>query len=205
MPAAGILDRSDRKSRPMETLEQPRIKRHLLNVDQYHRMAEAGVFEAGARIELIEGEVIDMAPIGSRHWSAVSRLNRLLVLAAGDRAVVSVQSSLRLHRRTELEPDLTLLKAREDFYASALPTGADVLLVIEVADSSLAIDMRTKLRLYAKHGVPEYWVVDLPTGLLHTFGAPQGEAYTRAHRIAAPGVIALPGLDGVTVDLAGLL
>jgi Uma2 family endonuclease len=189
----------------METLEQPRIQRHLLNVDQYHRMGEAGVFEAGARVELIEGEVIDMAPIGSRHWAAVTRLTRLLVQATGERAVVSVQCSLRLDRRSELEPDLAILKPRQDFYASALPTGADVLLVIEVGDSSLAIDMRTKLRLYAKHAVPEYWVVDLPAGRLHTFGSPEGEAYTRSNSIAAPGVMALPGLDGVTVDLAGLL
>jgi Uma2 family endonuclease len=189
----------------METLKQSRIQRHLLNVDQYHRMGEAGVFEPGAKVELIQGEVVDRAPIGSRHWSAVSRLNRLLTHAVGDLAIVSVQSSLRLDRHTEFEPDLAILKPRDDFYAGALPTGADALLVIEVADSSLAVDMRTKLRLYAKHGVPAYWVVDLPAGLLHMFSAPQRDAYTHVDRSAAPGVIALPGLEEVVIDLAGVV
>ena len=146
----------------METLEEPRITRHRLNVEQYHRMSEAGVFEPDARVELIEGEIIDMAPIGSRHFSAVSRLNRMLVEATGSRAVVSIQQSLRLDRFTEPEPDIAVLKPRDDFYAEALPTGADALLVIEVADSTIAFDLRTKARLYATHGVLTYWVVDLP-------------------------------------------
>jgi Uma2 family endonuclease len=190
----------------METLEleQPRIVRHKLTVEQYHRMGEAGVFEPGARVELIEGEVIDMAPIGSRHGAAVSRLTRLLVQATGERAIVSVQMSVRLDRLSEPEPDLALLKPRDDFYAGALPTGRDTLLVIEVADSSLAYDLHTKSRLYALHGVPVYWIVDLPAGLLHTFAQPQGEAYTVGKVIAKPGRLALASLDDISVDLGSL-
>ena len=186
----------------MEVLEESRIKRHRLTAEQYHRISEAGVFEPKARIELIEGEVIDRAPIGTRHCSTVSRLNRLLVQATGERAVVSVQQSLRLDAYSEPEPDLAVLKPRDDFYASALPSGHDAWLVIEVADSSLAYDLRLKARLYALHGVPSYWVVDLVGGLLHTFSAPQGEAYTVVNATASPCLLALPDLADTTIDLS---
>lgn len=188
----------------MEALEDPGIKRHLINVEQYHRMGEAGVFERGARVELIEGEVIDMAPIGSRHWSVVNRLNQLLTQAVADRAIVSVQSSLRLDPSTELQPDVTIVKPRPDFYAHALPMAGDAWLVIEVADSSALFDLRTKAPLYARHGVAACWVVDLPAKVLHAYAQPQGDVYTQVDRLAAPGVIELPGLDGVTVDLTDL-
>ncbi len=187
-----------------DVLDEPRVKRHRLNVEQYHRMGEAGVFAPGARIELIEGEVIDMAPMGTRHWSTVNRLTRLLVQATGERAVVSVQASIRLDMQSEPEPDLAVLKPRDDFYASALPTGHDAYLVIEVADTSLAYDLKLKSRLYALHGVPAYWVVDLAAGLLHTFAAPQGEIYTAVGATASPGTVALPGLPDIALDLSGL-
>lgn len=188
-----------------DVLDELRIKRHRLNVEQYHRMGEAGVFAPEARVELIEGEVIDMAPMGTRHWSTVSRLNRLLVQATGERAIVSVQLPIRLDRQSEPEPDLAVLKPRDDFYASALPTGHDAFLVIEVADTSLAYDLKLKSRLYAMHGVPAYWVVDLEAGLLHTFAAPRGEAYTTVDATATPGTQALPGLGDVALDLSDVL
>ena len=190
----------------MQTLEldPPRLTRHRLTVEQYHRMGEAGVFAPDARVELIEGEVIDMAPIGSRHWSVVNRLNRLLVQATGARAIVSVQSSIRLDMQSEPDPDLAVLKPRDDFYASALPSGRDALLVIEVADTSSAYDLRLKARLYALHGVSAYWVVDLASNVLHTFAEPQGEAYTVAATTTTPGKRALPGLADVTLDLSSV-
>ena len=188
----------------METLDEPRITRHRLDVDQYDRMAEAGIFEPDARIELIEGEVIDMATIGTRHYAAVSRLNRLIVQATGERAVVSIQQSLRLDRFSEPEPDVTVAKPRDDFYASALPTGADTFLVIEVADSSLAFDLRTKARLYATHGVAVYWVVDLASDRLHIHSAPRDGAYTDVAALVKPASVALPGFSDIAIDLSGL-
>lgn len=189
----------------METLDDPRIKRHRLNVEQYHRMGEAGVFEPDARVELIEGEVIDMAPIGSRHFSMVGRLTRLLVEATGAHAFVSVQQSLRLDPFNEPQPDIAVLKSRDDFYAASLPTGFDALLVIEVADTTLAFDLRTKARLYATHGVPVYWVVDLPAGLMHVHSAPHGDAYSSVSALRNPDVMPIPGLTDIAIDLAGLL
>ena len=188
----------------MDVLEEPRIVRHRLTAEQYHRMGEAGVFAPKERVELIDGEVLDMAPIGTRHYATVSRLTRLLVQATGDRAVISVQQSIRLDAYSEPEPDLAVLKPRDDFYASGLPTGRDALLLIEVADTSLAYDLRLKSRLYALHGVPVYWVVDIAGGLLHTLGAPQGDAYTLVAATAKPGVLALPGLVGDSIDLGEL-
>jgi Uma2 family endonuclease len=185
----------------METLVEPLVRRHRLTVEQYHRMGEAGVFEPEARVELIEGEVIDMAPIGSRHWSMVSRLTRMLVAATGDRAVVSVQQSLRLSRNTEPEPDIALLKPRADFYASALPTGADALLVIEVADTTLQFDLQTKARLYATHGVPHYWVIDVAAARVHLHSAPQGERFTAVQVLEQPAALPLPGFEGHSIDL----
>jgi Uma2 family endonuclease len=165
-------------------------------------MGDAGVFEPDARVELIEGEVIDMAPIGTRHWSMVTRLNHLLVSAAGGRVLVSVQQSLRLSIDTEPEPDIALLRARSDFYAGALPMGSDALLVIEVADSTLEYDLRTKARLYATHGVPEYWVVDVVARRVHLHRAAQGGRYSEVQVLEQPGTMSLPGIDGAIIELA---
>ena len=186
----------------METLAEPAVRRHRITAEQYHRMGDAGVFEPEARVELIEGEVIDMAPIGTRHWSMVTRLSHLLVSAAGGRALVSVHQSLRLSSDTEPEPDIALLGARSDFYAGALPMGSDALLVIEVADSTLEVDLRTKARLYAKHGVPEYWVVDLLARRVHLHRAAQGGCYCEVQVLEQPGTMSLPGIDGAIIDLA---
>ncbi len=189
----------------METLDEPVITRHRLSVEKYHRMAEAGVLEPDARVELIDGEVIDMAPMGSKHFSMVARLMRVFVQATDGHAFVSVQAPLHLDRWNEPEPDLAVMKLRADDYATALPTALDTLLVIEVADSTLAYDLRTKARLYAAHGVPAYWVFDITQGLLHVHAEPGAEGYRQIGQSKNPGVTPLPGLPGVSVDLGGIV
>ena len=136
--------------------------RHRLTVAEYHRMAEAGIFSPDARVELIEGEVIDMPPIGSPHAGTVGFLGKRLERAAGDHALVFVQNPIFLDRHHEPQPDLMLLRPRADFYKSAHPQPGDVLLIVEVADTSLAYDTQIKLPLYARHGIPEVWLADLP-------------------------------------------
>jgi len=185
--------------------DTPLLTRHRLTVADYYRMGEAGVFAPNARVELIEGEVIDMAPIGTRHGSAVKRLNAMLAAAVGSRAVVSVQDPLRLGDLSEPEPDLMLLKPRADFYADAHPTAADVLLLIEVADTSARYDREIKLPLYARHGVPEVWIIDLEARLLCFHRAPAGDAYTEASTTASPGRTPIAALPGVEIDLAQIL
>ncbi len=188
----------------MEVLEEPRILRHRITVDDYYRMAEVGVLAPDARVELIEGEVIDMAPMGTRHRYVVMSLTRLLLRAVGDGALVSAQLPLRLGDHSEPEPDLALLKPRDDGYATRMPGGEDTLLVIEVSDTTLAYDVRIKAPLYARHGVPELWVIDLSGGLLRRYSAPEGDAWGEASATPNPGRVALPGLAGIEVDLAGL-
>ncbi len=183
----------------------PLLTRHRLTVADFYRMGEAGIFAPDARVELIEGEIIDMAPIGTRHGSAVKRMLALLTSTLGPRVIVAVRDPLRLSDLSEPEPDLMLLKPRADFYADAHPTAADVLLLIEVADTSARYDREVKLPLYARHGVPEVWIVDLEARLLRLYRDPAGEAYGQASTTASPGRTLIAALAGVEIDLTQIL
>ena len=168
-------------------------------------MAEVGLLAPDARVELIEGEIIDMAPIGNPHNSAVDRLNQWLTVAALGNAIVRVQGSFRLSGFTEPQPDVILLKPTEDFYWSRPAAGEDTLLVIEVSDSTFAYDRKIKAPLYARYGIPEYWIVEIERARLHFFRSPADGRYTDVSFTSTPGVTELPGLDGKTVDLSRLL
>lgn len=138
------------------------VARRYFTVDEYHRMGEAGVFSENDRVELIEGEILKMSPIGSRHAASVKRLTKQFNNLLGDRAIVSVQDPIVLSDFSEPEPDIAILKPRDDFYGAAHPGASDVLLVIEVADTSLAYDHEIKLPAYARSGIPEIWIANLP-------------------------------------------
>lgn len=137
------------------------IKRHRFTAEEYRTMGDAGVLGGDQRVELVGGEVVDMAPIGSRHLACVVALNHLLVEASGGRFFVSVQNPVRLGERDEPQPDLSLLGRKPRPEATAPPGPEDVLLVVEVSDSTLSYDRDTKLPLYAGAGIPEAWIVDL--------------------------------------------
>jgi Uma2 family endonuclease len=180
-------------------------RRHRISVDEYYRMAEVGLLAPDARVELVEGEIIDMPPIGSLHGSVVDQLAQLLMSTVADRAIVRVQGAVRLNRMTEVQPDLALLAPRADFYRSAQPTGTDTLLVIEVSDSTLRYDREVKVPLYARHGVPEVWIVDLQNGRLVCYRSLRGGEYhaeTPAAPLAKTRIEALPGSE---IDLSRLL
>jgi Uma2 family endonuclease len=181
------------------------LQRHRLTVDEYYRMAEAGVLAPGARVELIEGEVVDMAAIGTRHASAVKKLIALLSAAVQGRAIVAAQDPLRLSDASESQPDLMLLRPRADFYAQAHPGPADVLLLIEVSDSTVAYDRGIKLDLYAKHGIAEVWIVDLDNNIVRFFRANDGQGYTDITASETPRATPVAALPGMTIDLSGLL
>lgn len=141
-------------------------------------MAEAGILPEDARVELVEGEIVTMSPVGKRHMAAVKRLMDLLFpLQQARKALLQVQDPLRLSPESEPQPDLTLLSYRENFYRDKVPEAEDALLVIEVADTSLDYDLTVKLPLYAKAGIPEVWVVDLVRDRVHVFRQPTGEGY----------------------------
>lgn len=157
-------------------LSEPFIK-HKLTVNDYYRMGEAGILHEEDRIELIEGELIDMAPIGSNHAGIVAQLTSLLSVFAVGKAVVWSQNPLRLNDHSVPQPDIMLLKPRPDFYKSTLPEPTDVLVLIEVSDSSLAYDRSTKLPLYARNGIQEFWLVDLNAKFVERYSNPNQTGY----------------------------
>ena len=152
--------------------------RHKLDVDAYHRMADAGIFGEEERIELIDGDLIDMAPIGQGHAGTVSGLVEALFVACAGRAIVWPQNPIRLDRSSEPQPDLAVLRRRADFYGSGeRPGPSDVLLVVEVADNSLRFDRTVKLPLYARAGIAELWIIDLKRRVLDAYRDLTGDGY----------------------------
>lgn len=155
-----------------------RIARRLFTVDEYYRMAAAGILGPDDRVELIDGEIVEMSPIGIRHASCVDRIMALLIRRLGRRATVCGQNPVRLDIRSEPQPDIAVVSPRDDFYASGHPGPSDVLWLVEVADTTLAFDRRVKVPLYARAGVPELWIVDLEHDRVEVFADPAGGGYT---------------------------
>jgi Uma2 family endonuclease len=187
----------------VETSTQ-QLTRWRFTVHDYHRMGEAGILHEDDRVELIEGELVEMTAIGTGHFSCVNRLNRLLVMNAGDEAIVSVQNPVRLNEYNEPQPDLTVIRLRD--YRESLPKPEDVLLLIEVSDTTLAYDRGVKLPLYARAGIREVWIVDLPGETISRHTDPSEEGYRRADRLRRGqtlGSISLPGLAPSADDILG--
>ncbi len=149
---------------------------HKFSVEEYYHLAEKGILQEDERVELIDGKIIDMAPVGSIHTSCVNRLNYLFAELA-KRAIVSIQNPIRIGEFSEPQPDIALLKYRNDFYAGHHPVADDVLLLIEVADSSLEYDREEKIPLYGRAGIPEVWLVNLIENCIEMFRSPSPEGY----------------------------
>jgi Uma2 family endonuclease len=156
---------------------QTEVRRRRFTVDEYYRMAEAAILKSGEHVELIEGDVVTMCPIGSWHASGVDRLNYGFSPRLAGRALVRVQSPIRLSDNSEPEPDIAILRLHDDFYATAHPLPADVLLVVEVADTSLRFDRDTKIPLYAASRIPEVWLVDLEASQVTVYCDPHAGGY----------------------------
>jgi Uma2 family endonuclease len=180
------------------------IPRHRLTVYDYYRMAELGILAPDARVELIEGEIIDMPPQGSRHADLITTLTRRIVLAVGEAAVVRCQLPVRLSIRSEPEPDFAIVKARGSHYAAAHPTADDVLLLVEVAHSSLTYDRHVKIPLYARHGVAEVWLLEIEAGRVHVFRAPCEGNYSDVSSVDRPEALTPIGLPDLAICLSGL-
>lgn len=153
------------------------LAKRWISADEYERMGEAGIFHPDDRLELIEGEIYEMSPIGSPHAACVSFLTDVLSAFAAGKFMVRVQNPIRLNDFSEPQPDLALVRRREDYYRGGHPTPADVLLVVEVADSTVETDRKVKVPLYAQAGVAEAWVVNIPEGQLEIYAEPAGGAY----------------------------
>ncbi|MDP9379834.1 MAG: Uma2 family endonuclease [Chloroflexota bacterium] len=173
------------------------VARRRFTLDDYHKMAEAGILSEDDRVELIAGEIVQLSPIGKYHAACVKRLNRQLGLQLGDEVVIGIQDPVALGDDLAPQPDVSVLRAREDYYAEGLPSPEDILLVMEVADTSLAYDRQVKLPLYARAGVPETWLWDLPQQLVERHSDPSEWGYrsiTRAGRGEQLASTVLPSL-----------
>jgi Uma2 family endonuclease len=179
--------------------------KHCFNVSEYHRMAEVGLLSENSRVELIEGKIIEMSPIGSTHGGAVKRSSAFLNRKLGDAAIVSVQDPIRLNDFSEPQPDLALLKPRRDFYSDSHPTPQDVLLVIEVADTSAAYDRSVKLPLYARSGIPEAWLMVLSKHIIEVHSQPKNGKYQKVQRLKRGMLLVSPTLPVVTCRVEDLL
>lgn len=162
------------------------IQRRLFTVVEYERMVQAGILAEDDRVELLDGEIVEMSPPGSAHAACVSRLNALFHDLFKGRAIVRVQDPIRLDSYSAPQPDLAVLKARDDFYSNAHPGPSDVIMLVEVADSSLKLDREIKLALYARAGIREAWLVDLIGQRVEVFTAPQPIGY-QSHAVAVRG------------------
>ena len=209
-----LIEDSKNETSPVATLPAPPLPpargqivaaTYTLSVAQYDRMIEAGILPENEHIELIEGDITEMAAVGKRHASRVKYLNRNLNRLVGDKAIVSVQDPIQLDDLSEPEPDIALLTRRDDFYRHQLPRPADVLLIIEVADSSLEYDRRTKLPLYARAGIREFWLVNLIEERIEIYTEPANGAYTKVAYIKRGEALISVTMPDITLDAEALL
>jgi len=180
------------------------VRRHRLTVEEYFRMAEIGLLAPEARVELIEGEIFDMAPTGNQHGGLTAWLHRRFLRDLGEKISVWDQVTLPLGRFSAPEPDLVVLKYRKDEYRNKRPSSEDVLLIVEVSQSSLRHDVKVKVPLYARHGVPEVWIVDVQRLRVQVFHTLRADHYAHASVTPTPGRVSLQALPDAIVDLTGL-
>jgi Uma2 family endonuclease len=187
-----------------EFLSRHPVRRHRLTLDDYHRLGGAGILGEDDRVELLDGQLVDMSPIGTRHALAVDALNELLGAAAAGRAALRVQNPIELDPASEPQPDVALVRRPWRGYPTAHPQPADIFLLIEVADSSLDLDRGAKLALYARAAIREVWIVDLTIDGVFVHRRPHGDAYEHVARIEPSGMLEVEALPGVAIPAAPL-
>jgi Uma2 family endonuclease len=182
------------------------VTRRRFTIEEYHRMGEAGILGDDERLELIAGHIVVREPIGSRHAGTVDRLNRMWTVRLGERAIVRVQNPVVLpNEASELQPDLMLLTPRADFYTESHPTPPDVLLLIEVADTSLLLDRRVKMPLYARGGIREAWLCDLTTGRVDVHRNVTGGRYASVRTFTSTQRLTVEAFPDLSVAAGELL
>ncbi len=205
MSSAALPDRDTVASTTatLDTLEPPTPHRYRLRVAEYHRLGEIGIFDEDSRVELIEGDLIAMPPIGCQHAGHLDRIAQPFFRQV-TQGIVRVQSPIQLGDHSEPQPDLAVLRYREDFYTRSHPLPEDVLLLIEVSDSTLRYDRDTKVPLYAKAGIPEVWLLDLVGKRLEVYRRPSPEGYREIHYPPPTEDIAPVLLPELTLNVASL-
>ncbi len=178
----------------------PQLLAHklLFTPEQYQLMYKSGVFAQSDRLELINGEITQMSPIGRKHVACIIRLTKLMEKKLGDRTMISAQNSILLPDNSQPQPDLAILKYRDDFYENGLPTPEDILLIIEVADSSIDYDRDVKAPLYAAAGIPEMWLFDVNQKLITGYSHPSPSGYKRIQHYEAGDALSMTAFADVT-------
>lgn len=185
---------------------QPLVVQHWrFTVEDFHRMGELDILKEDDRVELLDGQIVAMNPIGPNHSGHVMRLNRDFGRLVGERALFSVQGPLELGPRVELYPDLILLLPRDDVYTRANPTPRECLLIIEVADSSLRYDREVKALVYAQAGIPELWIVDLVNEQILVYRDPSPEGYRLVQTFGRDGSIQPLAFPDLTLEVKAIL
>jgi Uma2 family endonuclease len=174
-------------------------------VEEYHRLAELGVLHEDDRVELLNGVIVDMMPIGPFHGGSVNRLIRMFERLSRDRWITSAQNPVPIGEHNEPQPDLLLLRPRNDFYVASHARPEEVFLLIEVADSTLLIDREDKLPIYAAAGITEVWIVNLPERVIEVYSSPSNGAYANVRRVPPGGALAPLAFPDAEIDTAALL
>jgi Uma2 family endonuclease len=176
------------------------VQSKLLSIEEYLEMAEKGILTADDRVELIRGVIVEKMTPNSPHIACVARLNYLFSKLPDKTATIFVQSPVLVVPNSVPEPDIAILKWRDDFYAGKYPAAEDVLLLIEVSDSTLADDRKVKVPLYAEGGVAEYWIVNIPEGIVEVYSDLSEGSYRNVRRVGRGETLSLPeGLMGAIV------
>jgi len=175
---------------------------YLFTREGYHALARAGILREDDRVELIDGKIIDMMPISPWHASSSTRLNYALHRYYGERALVTAKHPVGLGDRSEPQPDITVLRRRADYYASAHPEPKDVILLIEISDSTVNYDLNKKRDLYASHNIPEFWVVDGQRHCVHVFRRPENGAFAESQVLDPGASLPLPSSGGTSIAVS---
>ncbi len=181
------------------------IQKKMFSIAEYHYMTEIGILKENDRVELIEGEIINMAAIGSHHAACVDRLNRLFVTDLGEKAIVRIQSPFTIGDFSEPEPDIALLKPCKNFYAKAHPGPEDVLLIIEVSDTTLDYDRNFKIPLYARAGIREAWIINLQETYIEVYSTPSKQGYKMLRKYYEGDILTVSSFPDIKIAVDELL
>ena len=187
------------------TTQVQHVKHYRFTVDEYYAMAHAGILKENARVELVQGEIVEMAPIGDRHASCVDRLAETLTIQLQRWALVRSQNPLFIDENTAVQPDIMLLVRRDDYYASSAPGPNSVLLLVEVSDTTLSYDRNVKFPIYAHSGIPEVWIVDLHSRQLEVFTQPSSEGYASSQTLSSGDSVSPSAFDDISLAVDDII
>ncbi len=179
--------------------------RYRFTVEEFYRMLDAGIFTEDDRVELVEGDIVDMMPIGARHAFCVDTLTAIFVAQSRGRYIVRVQGPLRVGPTSEVLPDLMLLRPPPERYREAHPTSEDVLLVVEVAETSSAYDREVKVPLYARYGIPEHWLINLQDNVIEVYREPSQYGYKEVHYLRDEDILHPRAFTDIAIPVTELL